>query len=305
MTTFELNFSSSKGNFSLNVEYVNVLVKYFIPSSYLVPQASTITTTDELAIDKIHEALSRSPISPEGETDYALLVQANGSRWIVYGVKSESVSGTEDSSPLYQIKARMFTTHIENGVVIPQLKDNQSIFLGKKVQSALDGHQVKNKNRKRSASDMAKTNAAYKPSALVEDISTLLTVKAITETALPHTELIRSSRPQLSQGRKKEAITDNKSTSQESRNPDTIKPNISNEKVVKDKLKKMIVSLLSLQGITKSSPEFKDLYQHSLQASVFALRSTKTEVLADWEAQAMTVNQNLIRMFLGDKYKES
>lgn len=315
MTHFELKFNSSKGDFSLNVENVAVLTRTLIPATYLAPQTSTITTTDQEAISQISEALLSSPITSAGETECALLVQANGSRWIIFGVRSNKTpSEDENSSQAFQIKARMINPHALNGIHIPTLDPGQSKFLSKKVHHALDGHQVKAKGRKRSAAEVVGDTSLVSPAAvpeIVPEVSPPIPKPAVT----PVERSVSAKFAKAKSMKKAELIMDSKEfkaaeTLEEKRIksvPDTPSDHLQHsvEKAVKDKLKKMIVTLLSLQGITKSSPDFKDLYQHSLQASVFALRSADTDTWSQWEAQAMVVNQNLIKMFLGKRYKEN
>ena len=84
----------------------------------------------------------------------------------------------------------------------------------------------------------------------------------------------------------------------------------------KNALKRMIVTSLKLRSIDKSNAEFKDLYNHTLQAATFALRrldnardqerpgsagsgslSTK-EKNALWERKAVVHVENLLQMFL-------
>lgn len=319
MINFELNFSSSKGDFALNVDSVAVLRKCLIPLTYLVPLEITITTTDQAAIAEISRALLRSPITRAGETECALLVQANDSRWIIFGAKADqqgSQSGLDAVPQTLQIKARMISGHALKNLQMVEVKEGQSVFLKKKVQHALDGHQVKGKGRKRSLVEAAFESAGPESPELPVSLSkNHLPPKAEVDNPRSNTIITKSStkkRKNLVDPVTEDDKSDAKPFPQKAEPSEAVvqaaaltKQFATDDKAIKDKLKKMIVTLLSVQGILKSDPDFKDLYQHTLQASVFAMRSANPGKWTEWEAQAMNVNQSLIKLFLGANYKVS
>lgn len=221
---FELKFSSGKGDFVLNVDAIAVLAREKIPFCYLLASESSITTTDQAAIDELTRVLQTSHVTSNNETARALLVRANDSKWLLYGRVHDG---------RLAIKARMIGGTILNGLQRTHLESGKSAFVVKKVKSALDEHIVKSKKRKREE-----------------------------EVPLP------KQRPKVPQ-------------------PES--------KTVKDKIKKMTVNILSIKGVTKTSPEFKDLYQHTTQAASFALRKVPYD--AQWQQRAISVTEELVSLF--------
>lgn len=314
---FELKFSSSKGTFSLNVDFIAVLRKALIPAAYLVPSESDITTTDEAAISHITQHLLSSPISQCGDTEYALLVQANGSRWLLFGVVGEGQDRPEDQQTVkvMKIQARMIGGHLFNGIQRPKLEPGKNVFLVRKVKSALDEHLIKSKKRKKNPVEErtpepildGQGSKTLKPATTITQSRTSEQKSAKVEHAAPNLsgmdETARSSRtsPQADGTGHKEQVAQ---TTEPATVSATAKGLSLQDKSLKDKLKKMIITLLSLQGIQKQSSAFKDLYQHTLQASTFALKSFDGSDKSSWERHAMAVNQSLIKIFMGNSFKD-
>lgn len=314
---FELKFCSHKGVFNLNVDYIAVLHKALIPSAYLVPSESLITTTDEAGIRKITQHLLSSPISQCGETEYALLVQANGSRWLLYGVV-DTIQGSPSRSQqekVMKVKARMIGGHIFNGIHRPHLQPGESTILVKKVKNALDEHVIKTKKRKRSTVEQTSQPILAQNHSSVPELFRTSSSRIANEHTIvasgpaPSTEstpAVATERLKLSLPDSAQAMSQDKASTHAALtiNEDAMTKSSLQDKCTKDKLKKMIITLLSLQGISKTSPAFKDLYQHTLQASSFALRSFDGSDKAIWEENAMSINQNLIRIFMGQAFKD-
>lgn len=301
---FELKFSSSKGEFTINVDFVALLDTARIPFTFLVPQESAVTTTDRDAFAQISRCLGSSPLGFSGETTDGMLVEANGTRWILFGRKE--VARDEEGGGLerevLRVKARMIGGHALTGMVRPQslVAGGQSVFLVKKVRSALDDHQVKGRKKRR----------MMLPEATMDEQTRSSATPSIEPGLHPpppeaSTKEIASS-PSVSKeatGFENDAFPETLSHSVPRGELKASDPNIL-DKGLKDRLKKMIITLLSLQGISKRDVAFKDLYQHTLQASSFALRLVSKDPVLQWEAQAMSINQTLIKIFLGPAYKE-
>ncbi|CCG82147.1 protein of unknown function [Taphrina deformans PYCC 5710] len=233
---FELKFSSSKGEFPINVDFVAVLEKRRIPLAYYVAQESTITTTDQAAIKQLSEVLLGCPLSFAGETVLALLVQANDSRWLIYGrteakKKKSSDDGVEHGT--LRVVARKLSELSLSGFVRPEIKAGESAFLVKRVRSALDDHQVKKRKKRRLSpiASGAESNQATDPIAKTQDLDKN---NKLVETV---SDRVEEDTPPVAQRQSKDKMTDN---------IETLSLGLTN-KPLKDKLKKMIITLLSLQ----------------------------------------------------------
>lgn len=302
--TFELKFASSRGDFVLLVEKVAVLSKALVPFTYLLSTESSITTTDQAAVQELSETLLTSPLTHAGETSRTLLVQANDSRWLVFGRREADASG----KLMLRVRARLVGGTALKGIQETEVEAEESRFLTKTVRRALDEHVSKNKKRKRTvvedALPITSPDTTLEPGKAAETvestggksvISKESSDAATSTSKAPNaasTLKVSSSASILKPSKVPKTVSAEpvKSTDDASLAPDL--------RSVKDKIKKMTMNLLSIRGITKTSKDFKELYQHTLQATSFALRNVDHTDSETWQRKAMSVTDQLIDLFV-------
>jgi hypothetical protein len=277
MSSFDLNFSSDKRSFAIRVTHVATVRRAAIPFSCLSGPLFLITTTDQAAIACIHNLLCKGRLDASGETHRALLIEANESRWLLYGVQAPEAQHV-------CFNARVLVHFASADQQRQQLamrarKDGEAQFLTQRKRRAVDLFSKdadKEKGKRRVLSQSQR----------IQDTS-----------EAPAT----SSSGPSSTAQRADAASSRKASSDQTKSKSKAKqetaPETPQERRAKEKLKRIILTSLRAQGVDKGHLQFADLYQHTLQAGSFALRQWDVSNEIAWERKAIDVVEDLLCMF--------
>ncbi|ORY85480.1 hypothetical protein BCR37DRAFT_412217 [Protomyces lactucae-debilis] len=286
MSTFALNFATDKRTFAIQVRCVAVLRRAAIPLTCLSGPSHLITTTDQAALACIKQSLYTSRFDASGETHRCLLIEANESRWLLYGQKQ-----------LDAMQVRFFAR-----VLVPMATIEQRRLLLDVKPRADRGAQFLSLRKRRAVDTFVKESKKKKQVRRISPQKVVVVSEAASQAASsvgpsgadPTTS---SSGPSSTIQQRLDTATTRKATAKEKQTVSSLPPAQAQERRAKDKLKRIILTSLRAQGIDKGHTQFGDLFQHTLQAGSFALRQTSWTPELAWERKAIGVVEDLLRMF--------